>query len=128
MRVHVCIPHFAREEVDPDANPQGYGSLRAGGQFERALALNRCLHSLLGLQRQAELTVLNIHQKRIDHVPSQLPPLELQISVCTDGEHQLDQVRICSARGSRSSGCSRTRTSCPACRDHLTPTVPEPTC
>ena len=92
MRVHVCIPHFAREEVDPDANPQGYGSLRAGGQFERALALNRCLHSLLGLQRQAELTVLNIHQKRIDHAPSQLPPLELQISVCTDGEHQLNQV------------------------------------
>ena len=92
MRVHVCIPHFAREEADPAANPQGYGSLRAGSQFQRALALNRCLHSLLGLQRQAELTVLNIHQKRIDHLPAHQSPLELQISVCTDGKHQLDQV------------------------------------
>ena len=92
MRVHVCIPHFAREEADPAANPQGYGSLRAGSQFQRALALNRCLHSLLGLQRQAELTVLNIHHKRIDHLPAHQTPLELQISVCTDGKHQLDQV------------------------------------
>ena len=97
MRVHVCIPHFAREEADPAANPQGYGSLRAGSQFQRALALNRCLHSLLGLQRQAELTVLNIHHKRIDHLPANQTPLELQISVCTDGKHQLDQVLICSA-------------------------------
>ena len=92
MRVHVCIPHFVREEVDPAANPHGYGSLRSGGQFQRSLALNRCLHSLLGLQRQAELTVLNIHHKRIDRVPARQTPLELQISVCTDGEHQLDQV------------------------------------
>ena len=59
MRVHVCIPHYAREETDHAANPQGYGSLRAGGQFHRALALNRCLHSLLGLQRQEKITVLN---------------------------------------------------------------------
>ena len=92
MRVHVCIPHFAREEVDPAANSQGYGSLRAGGQFQRALALNRCLHSLLEQERHKEITVLNIHHKRIDHVPSNLPPLELKISVCTDGEHQLNQV------------------------------------
>ena len=92
MRVHVCIPHYVREASDPSANPHGYGSLRAGGQFQRSLALNRCLHSLLGLQRQAEITVLNIHHKRIDHAPANLPPLELQISVCTDGEHQLTQV------------------------------------
>ena len=92
MRVHVCIPHYSREVADPTDNPNGYGSLKAGGQFQRALALNRCLHSLLGLQRQAEITVLNIHHRRIDHAPANLPPLELQISVCSDGEHQLDQV------------------------------------
>ena len=92
MRVHVCIPHYVREVRDASSNPNGYGSLRAGGHFQRALALNRCLHSLLGLQRQAEITVLNIHHKQIDHVPARQTPLELQISVCTDGEHQLDQV------------------------------------
>ena len=92
MRVHVCIPHHVRETTDPTATPSGYGSLRAGGQLQRAIALSRCLHSLLGLQRQAEITVLNIHQQQIDHAPSHLPPLELQISVCTDGEHQLDHV------------------------------------
>ena len=92
MRVHVCIPHYVKEATEPSANPHGYGSLRAGGQFQRSLALNRCLHSLLGLQRQAEITVLNIHEKRIDHAPANLQPLELQISVCTDGEHQLSQV------------------------------------
>ena len=92
MRVHVCIPHYVRETSDPSANPNGYGSLRTGGRFQRALALNRCLHSLLGLQRQAEITVLNIHHQRIDHTPANLPPLDLQISVCTDGEHQLNEV------------------------------------
>ena len=92
MRVHACIPHYVRGASEPSDNPHGYGSLRAGGQFQRALALNRCLHSLLGLQRQAELTVLNIQHQRIDHTPTNLPPLELQISVCTDGEHQLTEV------------------------------------
>ncbi len=92
MRVHVCIPHYTREEAGPAGNPQGYGSLRAGDQFQRALALNRCLHGLLKIERLAEVTVLNIHKKRIDHTPANLPPLELKISVCTDGEHQLNQV------------------------------------
>ena len=92
MRVHVCIPHYARNDADPIYNPHGYGSLRAGDQFQRALALNRCLHSLLGLQRLVEMAVLNIHHNRIDHVPANLPLLELQIRVCTDGKHQLDQV------------------------------------
>ena len=92
MRVHICIPHFFREEADPAANPENYGSLRAGGQFQRAFALNRCLQGLLGLQRKEELAVLNIHHKRIDRVPAHQTPLELQISVCTDGEHQLNQV------------------------------------
>ena len=92
MRVHVCIPHYVREATDASSNPNGYGSLRAGVQFRRALALNRCLHSLLELQRQPKLTVLNIHHTRIDHVPALQTPIELHISVCTDGEHQLDEV------------------------------------
>ena len=65
MRVHVCIPHYTREEAGPAGNPHGYGSLRAGDQFQRALALNRCLHSLLNIERLAEVTVLNIHKKRM---------------------------------------------------------------
>tara|TARA_B100001063_G_C16659306_1_gene500132 strand:- start:81 stop:1007 length:927 start_codon:yes stop_codon:yes gene_type:complete len=92
MRVHVCIPHYAREETDAAANPHGYGSLRVGSQFQRCLALSRCLHGLLGLQRQAEMTVLNIQHKRIDRFPTNQPSLELNISVCSDGEHQLNNV------------------------------------
>ena len=92
MRVHVCIPHYSPKQSDAPANPHGYGSLRSGDQFQRALALNRCLHGLLALQRLAEIAVLNIHHTRIDHTQSYLPPLKLKISVCTDGEHKLDQV------------------------------------
>ena len=77
MRVHVCIPHYAREQSETAANPHGYGSLRAGAQFQRSLALSRCLHGLLSLQRQAEMTVLNIDQKRIDHFAANHPSLEL---------------------------------------------------
>ena len=120
MRVHVCIPHYVREVRDASSNPNGYGSLRAGGHFQRALALNRCLNSLLGLQRQAEITVLNIHHKQIDHVPAHQTPVELQISVCTDGEHQLDQVlnlfapqiEVVHLQPEDPCGCL-------ACRDHL---------
>ena len=90
MRVHVCIPHYARDDADPVDNPHGYGSLRAGDQLYRSLALNRCLHSLLGVQRLAEIAVLNIHHNRIDRAAANLPLLELQIRVCTDGKHQLD--------------------------------------
>ena len=83
MRVHVCIPHYTREEAGPAGNPHGYGSLRAGDQFQRALALNRCLHSLLNIERLAEVVL--IFTKWIDHTPANLPPLEPKISVCTDG-------------------------------------------
>ena len=92
MRVHVCIPHYAGGGADAIANPEGYGSLRSEDQFKRTLALNRCLHGLLGLQRLSEIVVLNIHRERIDHHPANLPYLELKISVCTDGEHQMEQV------------------------------------
>ena len=92
MRVHVCIPHYAREQSETAANPHGYGSLRAGAQFQRSLALSRCLHGLLSLQRQAEMTVLNIDKKQIDHFPANQSSLELKITVCSDGEHQLGEV------------------------------------
>ena len=92
MRVHVCIPHYAREQAETASNPNGYGSLRAGAQFQRSLALSRCLCGLLNLQRQAEMTVLNIDQKRIDHFPANQSSLELKITVCSDGEHQLGEV------------------------------------
>ena len=88
MRVHVCIPHYAREQSETD----GYGSMRAGSRFKRSFALNRCLQGVLGLQRQAEMTVLNIDQKRIDHFPANQSSLELKITICSDGEHQLDDV------------------------------------
>ena len=38
------------------------------------------------------MTLFNYVQKRIDHFPSNYPSLELTISVCSDGEHQLDEV------------------------------------
>ena len=121
MRVHVCIPHYVREHSDAAANPHGYGSLRAGAQFQRSLALSRCLHGLLGLQRQAEMTVLNIDQKCIDHFPAQQPALELKISVCSDGEHQLTEVLdLFGAQIERVDLQSDDPRQLPlACRDHL---------
>ena len=92
MRVHACIPHFALGAADQINNPQGYGSLRAEDQFQRALSLNRCLNGLLGLQRLEEIGLLNIYHKRIDRYETSLQPLELKISVCTDGKHQMDEV------------------------------------
>ncbi len=92
MRVHVCIPHYAREQSEDAANPHSYGSLRVGSNFKRSLALSRCLHGLLGLQRQAEMTLLNIQHKCIDHFPANQSSLELKISLCSDGEHQLNDV------------------------------------
>ena len=54
MRVHACIPHFALGAADQINNPQGYGSLRAEDQFQRALSLNRCLNGL-GVTTQGDV-------------------------------------------------------------------------
>ena len=61
------------------------------GRFQRA-GPEPLLAQSAGAATPAEITVLNIHHKRIDHTPANLPPLDLQISVCTDGEHQLTEV------------------------------------
>lgn len=92
MRVQVCIPHYFREHADPGENPNGYGSLRNGARLQRSIALSRCITGLLNLQRAAETCQLNISHKRIDHLTNSAEPLEIKISICTDGENRLDDV------------------------------------
>ena len=92
MRVNICIPHYAKGETDQTKNMEGYGSLREGEQLHRAFALNRCLTSLLKLQRRMEMTIFNIHEKKIDHFPANHSPLEINIKVYTDGKNQLSHV------------------------------------
>ncbi|MEB3169904.1 MAG: hypothetical protein VKK43_00875 [Synechococcaceae cyanobacterium] len=95
LRVRVGIPHFFQEQ--PGEGP--YGSSRHGARGARALALGRCLSALLDLQRGSRDLRLHISGRRIEHLPAQRPagavlerPLTVEIQVCTDGEHQLDEV------------------------------------
>ena len=92
MRVHVCIAHYTEERTQPEDNPIGNGSLAPGSRFHRTLALSRCLHGLLGTQRHPEMVLLDIHQRRFDHFPAGHTPLEVSISIGTDGVHRLDDV------------------------------------
>lgn len=92
MRIQVCIPHYFREHADPGDNPNGYGSLRSGARLQRSIALSRCIAGLLNLQRAAETCQLNISRKSIDHLPNSAEPLEIKISICTDGENRLQDV------------------------------------
>jgi hypothetical protein len=92
MRIQVCIPHYFREHADPGDNPNGYGSLRSGARLQRSIALSRCIAGLLNLQRAAESCQLNISRKSIDHLPNSAEPLEIKISICTDGENRLQDV------------------------------------
>lgn len=95
LRVRVAIPHFFQER--PGESP--YGSSHHGARAARSLALGRCLSALLDLQRGARDLRLHISGRRIEHLPAQPPagavldrPVELQIALCTDGEHQLNEV------------------------------------
>ena len=92
MLVQVCIPHYFREHADPSDNPNGYGSLRRGARLQRSIALSRCITSLLNLQRAAETCQLNISRKCIDHLSNSPEPLEIKISICTDGANRLQDV------------------------------------
>lgn len=92
MRVQVCIPHYFKEHTDPGDNPNGYGSLRSGARLARSIALSRCITSLLDLQRRPETCLLNISRKSIDHLANSDEPLEIQISICTDGANRLQDV------------------------------------
>jgi len=92
MRVQVCIPHYFKEHADPGENPNGYGSLRSGARLARSIALGRCITALLDLQRRPETCLLNISRKSIDHVANGGAPLEVEISLCTDGTHRLQDV------------------------------------
>ncbi|MBW0173035.1 MAG: hypothetical protein KXJ48_01280 [Vulcanococcus sp.] len=92
MRVQVCIPHYFREHADPGENPNGYGSLRSGARLARSIALSRCITSLLDLQRRPETCLLNMSSCSIDHIANSETPLEVQISLCTDGTNGLQEV------------------------------------
>lgn len=93
IRVDVGIAHFFRES--DNAN---YGSNRRGQKQNRALALGRCLSSLLNLQRQPFDCTLNIGMRQIDILPP--PPeqqahangIELNITVHSDGHNELREV------------------------------------
>ena len=92
MRVNVCIPHYIQEQADPACNPNGYGSLRKGATLKRSLAMGRCISSLLNLQRSARTALLNIATQQIDHWSNGGSPLEINITVVTDGHHRLDDL------------------------------------
>ncbi len=49
MRVNVCLPHYIQEQVDPAANPNGYGSLRKKAMLKRSLAMGHCINVFLNL-------------------------------------------------------------------------------
>lgn len=96
LNVHICIPHFFK----PSEEKIGYGSARRTNRLARAIALGRCLSSLIAMQRGQEDSLLNIGQRQIDHIPRPSPkesqppvaPLNIQITVCTDGKHYLNEV------------------------------------
>lgn len=95
LRVRVGIPHFFREQPAEGA----YGSNQRGARAARGLALGRCLAALLDLQRGARDLRLHIGGRRIEHLEALAPagavldrPLQLEILVCTDGQHRLDEV------------------------------------
>lgn len=91
--VRVGIPHFFRE----DGGGPGNGSRRPGARRSRALAMERCLAGLQRLCRGGRDAVLHIGDHAIDHLPPEeglppLPPLRLEIVVCSDGQHLLEEV------------------------------------
>lgn len=91
--VRVGIPHFFRE----DGGGPGNGSRRPGARRSRALAMERCLAGLQRLCRGGQDAVLHIGDHAIDHLPPEeglppLPPLRLEIVVCSDGQHLLEEV------------------------------------
>ena len=91
MRVHVCIPHFAREEVDLAANPQGYGSLRVGAIPTRSSSEPLPAQPLE--QQRYEITVLNIHHNGSATIKPTSPP-RAENQRMHHGEHQLNQARF----------------------------------
>lgn len=93
MLVRVFIPHYF-QEVEGGT---GYGSGQPGSRLARSLALARCISSLLNLQRDKTDVALNIGEQTIDYLPDpdSKPakiPLKIQITICTDGQHQLDEI------------------------------------
>lgn len=93
ISVRAFIPHYFKELEEAS----GYGSERQGARTARSVALARCLSGLLDLQRGRINVELHIGDKTIDHLPvstTQHPPesLSVDITVCTDGEHRIEEV------------------------------------
>lgn len=94
LRVRVALPHHFREA--PEGT--GYGSGRSGARFSRCLALARCLHALLQLERSRTDQVLHIGDRCLD--PTEplrqgdhpLPAIQLEIHLFTSGENTLAEV------------------------------------
>lgn len=91
--VKACIPHFYSGNDDQS----GYGSHRPGARLARSLALSHCLSSLLRLRRSRQDAIIHIGDRAIDHLPPETTgtgrqPLQLEIQVCTDGRHELDDI------------------------------------
>ena len=94
LTVRACIPHYYR----PSDNDTGVASTRSStSRMTRSLAVGRSIASLLSQRRQPRDVLLNIEQRRIDHLPGRTHAraLELELIVCTDGRHALDEVLAC---------------------------------
>lgn len=93
-RVRVGLPHYFQERD----GSSGYGSYRRNSRLPRSLALARCLHSLLALERQQTDWELNISKRCLQQTPTLqrghqwLPAVSIEIHVFTDGTHQLGEV------------------------------------
>lgn len=60
------------------------------------LSLGRCIGSLLSLQRRSRNCLFTLADKKIDHFAESsdhaLEPIEIAVTVCTDGENMLDEI------------------------------------
>lgn len=102
--VRVALPHH----FDEAAGSSPHGSGQKGARLARSLALGRCLSALLELERHPQDAQLAIGRRTIEHFRApaeataetpaeritepELGGWRLEIHVCGDGHHQLDEV------------------------------------
>ena len=122
LKVRVCIPHFFQEV----AGGTGYGSGLPGARLARSVALSRCLSGLLALQWGADDQEIHVGDKVVESLPpvvsaDRFVPVQLEIIVCTDGEHRLDDALglYAGSISVRSFSLENPKELALACRDHL---------
>ncbi|MEB3332713.1 MAG: hypothetical protein VKI83_09525 [Synechococcaceae cyanobacterium] len=96
--VRVALPHHFAEGRATSGS--GHGSQLKGGRLARSLAFGRCLSGLLELEQQGVDAQLAIARGTIEHFQAPADEREngaiaswrLEIHICSDGSHQLDEV------------------------------------